>query len=75
MSANQSWPRILYHKRMAPGGWRFDSEAELKGAGAGWTDAPEQPKAPAPQVMDPSPADMAPPAPKRRGRPPREASA
>jgi hypothetical protein len=60
MSANQSWPRILYHKRMAPGGWRFDSEAELKGAGAGWVDDPIAAKVEVKPFQEPEPGESGP---------------
>jgi hypothetical protein len=34
-----TWPRLLYHKDKAPGGWRVDSEAERAKLGPGWLDA------------------------------------
>lgn len=42
MMANQEWPRLLYHKQMAPGGWRIDSEKDRKALGPGWMDEPEK---------------------------------
>lgn len=51
------WPRLLYHKDQAPGGWRIDSEAERARLGPGWVDAPDW----APTTLQHQ-AEVAPPA-------------
>lgn len=63
MNPKPEWPRLLYHKQMAPGGWRIESQDERDQLGPGWTEAPEPPKL---QKLDSPPAEaqkVAPPQP------------
>lgn len=58
-----SWPRLMYHKDQAPGGWRIDSEKDRSMLGPGWMDEPPQ-KPQAPKALEVAPpAPPAPPAP------------